>query len=447
MTTYHNICLRFPTRFDNGDDTIKGTIVTFAADKLLCRSSVRGGTLEPEESLACLAVRLGVDFRVTSWLDRRAEHNQVERHMRICLAATHGFRSMVTISPSEPLLAEASRKIMRDRLGVKEAPQALLTHVIGSYLSLGDRGEIVAALLLLLARDHATRDREDGGTSNADGELTQGESLKHDGFTTGRIVKVVDFVEALVPSHRQTFVQQLRPCVPEGPLSPTNFADAFANAYIYFNHFIKVYDFKVISRNYLWRMICRGAAIIFTNNQEAIDIIIPMLMGTILRPQFVSAILIQIKNNIAFTHNVDVRLFDAMDPFQVRLFSGNDAHVPPILRIVLALAAEKSVVAAPTPPSCTSSQNSKESLTTYDLWIAGVSEESFGVIPDKSTHEVYMHLLDCARDKINAYGALARDRGDIEIRLNARRLMHPAASLEDQHFENYIDLENVPAAL
>ena len=143
--------LRFPKRFDNGDQYIKSSIVDFAADKLLCRPS-QGTTLElePDEALACLAVRLGLDFKATTWLDSTAECNQVEHHMRLCLSATEGFYNMVTISPSEPLLAEASW-VMQRSLGPIAAPRTLLSHINESYLNAGDRGEVVATLLLLLA--------------------------------------------------------------------------------------------------------------------------------------------------------------------------------------------------------------------------------------------------------------------------------------------------------
>jgi hypothetical protein len=60
--------------------------------------------------------------------------------MRLCLAATEGFYNMVTISPSEPLLAEASWRVMQRSLGPKEAPRALLSHIEESYLNAGDRG-------------------------------------------------------------------------------------------------------------------------------------------------------------------------------------------------------------------------------------------------------------------------------------------------------------------
>jgi len=52
---------------------------------------------------------------------------------------------------------------MRKWLGPKEALRALLKHIDDSYLNAGDRGGVVGALLLLLARDNAIRDRETPG--------------------------------------------------------------------------------------------------------------------------------------------------------------------------------------------------------------------------------------------------------------------------------------------
>ena len=203
-----NTSLRFPARFNNGDITIQRSIVAFAADKLLCGHGITGWKIEGSESLACLAVRLGLDFRTASWLDRKAERTQVERHMRICLAATVGFRSMITISPSEPLLAEALYTIMGRSLGAEEAPKALLAHITGSYLSAGDRGEVVAALLLLLARDKAVGDK----ARRCDGMPPLAMSLEDfKGDGDSRIVTVPEFVDALVPEGSHSFVKGLRP--------------------------------------------------------------------------------------------------------------------------------------------------------------------------------------------------------------------------------------------
>ena len=148
--------------------------------------------------------------------------------MRMCLTATAGFRTMVTISPSEPLLAEASWMVMKVGLGPKEAPRALLKHINESYLNAGVRGEVVAALLLLLARDEAVEGRRK--------KSRKGVGLKSDG--EGRIVTVPEFVDALVSTEYHPFVRKLKPVRYSRGHSPlTIFPSTFANAYIYFNHF------------------------------------------------------------------------------------------------------------------------------------------------------------------------------------------------------------------
>ena len=370
--------------------------------------------------------------------------------MRLCLAATEGFYNMVTISPSEPLLAEASWTVMKRSLGPKVAPSALLTHINESYLNVGDRGEVVAALLLLLARDKAIQDRI---TSHPGGKPPKGVSprdFKYDGVTKGRIVTVPEFVDALVPSNSSVryWVETREPtCCSPGYSPSTPLASAFQKGHIYFNHFIKVHHFQMVNRDNLWRLFCRGAAIICANNQHGIDILIPILMGTILRPEFITAIFVQVKNDGSFTDHVVTPLFTMMDPFYVGLFSGDDEDLPalpPVLRIVLALASEKSGVTGPRTPVHRSPRlNSKKTkFTAYDLWIAGVSSQSFGVIPDEDTHAKYRLLLDRTRNVFNGYGTLTGNAGKIgaeeQSRIDVRRKMHAGAAPGEQHHQNYI---------
>ena len=387
-------------------------------------------------------MRLGLDFNATSWLDRHAERTQVERHMRICLAATDGFRMMVTISPSEPLLAEASSMVMRTCLGVAEAPGALLNHINDSYLNAGSRGEVVGALLLLLARDQAIDRNRRKPPMNTD--------LKHDGFSQGRIVTMLDFLDALVPPSSQPYVRKQKPIRCSAGYKPsTLLEDAFDQANIYFNHFIKVHDFKMVDRKYLWHLFCRGAAVICANNQRGIDIIVPTIMGTVLRPECIGGILIQIKNDVRFTDTLSKTLFDMMDPFEVNLFSKDDARapLPPVLRIVFALASERSGVVARTPPARRSSRlNSQDKFTAYDLWIAGISSRSFGVILDE-TCEQYKLLLHRTRNIFDGYGVVGNNRvkrDEEALRTDMRRMMHAAAASEDLHYQNYINLGTVP---
>lgn len=449
-----NTHLRFPTRFDNGDDNIRSSIVGFAADKLLGPSG-NIARLDPDESLACLAVRLGLDFKATAWFEKVAEHTQVEHHMRLYLDATEDFRTTTTIPPSEPLLAEASRMIMGTSLGKRKAPEALLMHINESHISAGDRGELIAALLLTLTRDSATRNRK---TPIHHGQLPEGVPLtKYDGTIEGRIVTVLEFAEALVPSEHHYVVRTLMPALcSQGHFAAIDLARAFGDAYIYFNHFIKVYDFQMVSRKYLWRIICRGAAVICANNQHGVDIIIPVIMGTILQPRFVTAIFVQVKNDGRRTDSVDSSFFTVMDPFKIGLFSEDDAKdaaaVPPVLRIVLALPSEKSSVGAPDPPipgGSPAAETPVGKFTAYDIWIAGVSEKSFGVIPDTSVRNQYKPLFDRTRNVFSGYGAPDRNGpGEVEkMRIECRRMMHAAAAPGYQHFQNYIcNLAEAPVA-
>ena len=396
------------------------------------------------ESLACLAVRLGLDFKATSWLDRDAERVQVERHMRLCLRATDGFRTMVTISPSEPLLAEASWEIMRKWLSRTEAPKALLRHISDSYLNAGSRGEVVGALLLLLARDKAIQDRK---IPEPLMENMSPADLKRDGLIKGRILTAIEFLDALLPTSSHTKIRKLKPIrYSHGYNLSTPLQRAFSKANIYFTHFIKVHDFEMVNREYLWGIFCRGAAIICANNQRGVDIIVPMLMGTILRPECITAILIQIKNDGSFTNNMYTPLFDMMDPLEVNLFSENDAKTqqPPILRIVFALASERSGVAVRVPGDCRSPRSPVDKFTSYDFWIAGVSTESFGVIPDEQTSNLYRLLLDRTRNVFDGYNEEVAKAGDKpnKGRIHFRRMMHAAAAPSIDHFQNFVNLDS-----
>ncbi|PPR07503.1 hypothetical protein CVT26_013472 [Gymnopilus dilepis] len=63
----------FATLYDCGDRSIKNSIVNYAQVKLLSSEpSLMRTELRPAELLACLAIRLGLDFRSASWAEREA---------------------------------------------------------------------------------------------------------------------------------------------------------------------------------------------------------------------------------------------------------------------------------------------------------------------------------------------------------------------------------------
>jgi hypothetical protein len=125
-------------------------VMIFAKQKLL---NNKPNLLEDKAgSLACLCVRFALEFGTNPNERTRATlHKQIERHMRLCIAATTGFEEFVTIAGSEPLLAEAAFELTR---ASKVNPVRHLANHSDLYcVDRGRRGELVAALIIMQARD------------------------------------------------------------------------------------------------------------------------------------------------------------------------------------------------------------------------------------------------------------------------------------------------------
>jgi hypothetical protein len=331
---------------------------------------------------------------------------------------------MVTISPSEPLLAEAAFLTMTSKLNMDLVPTKLLEHIDSSYLDPGNKGEVIAALLLLLARDKAINNRARPQPFPLD--------TNH-----GRIITVSEFLDALLPTDHHQSVEDQKPSRYTQQHGQKMLKEAFAGGYIWFNHFVKVNDFLMVNRQNLWCLISRGAAVVCPNNQRGIDILIPIIFGNRLEPKSVSAILIQVKNNYTYTNKVDTLLFDSMDPFKVRLFSKGETPCP-VIRLVFALASKTATVTSPSIPRRRSSRtNSKDKYTAYDIWVAGTTHESFGVI-SKEGASTYTRLLQRSCKVFNGYDLFEEASLEQSERVDARREMHPGAAAKIAHQLNYI---------
>ncbi|KAF9510402.1 hypothetical protein BS47DRAFT_72025 [Hydnum rufescens UP504] len=145
----------FGSRYREGSDTIKSTIVSFAREKLVGSKDV----LDFRSKLACLAMRIPVQFDPKSDLGAEISAALVERHMRICLDVDLNSSVMTTVSPSEPLLAEAARATMSLAPGFS-AVDALVSHLNDSGPDKGNRGSLLAMLLLILAYDNAAKKKQ-----------------------------------------------------------------------------------------------------------------------------------------------------------------------------------------------------------------------------------------------------------------------------------------------
>ena len=79
----------------------------------------------------------------------------VEKHLRICLHVYDGFDRVLTLAPSEPLLAEAARYLTSGSMPSFKFTDALLDVLASPGMDKGDRGELVGAAILLRAGDAA----------------------------------------------------------------------------------------------------------------------------------------------------------------------------------------------------------------------------------------------------------------------------------------------------
>ncbi|KAH9977426.1 hypothetical protein BJV74DRAFT_156499 [Russula compacta] len=334
-------------------------------------------------SLACLSVRFALEFNMDGTAGDVARA-QVERHMRLCLMATTERETFVTLAGSEPLLAEAAYELMK---GTQSNPvHHLANHSDLNCVDRGRRGELVAALLIMGACDAA----------RAEGQ---------------RWVSVDCFMKELLPQIKYQILKESLPtfyC--SGQME--EFSMAFEGYGIWFNHVIKVEKKKMFSAKHLWKFITRGAPIMCLDNQQGVDIVIPICRTEqALSRHTVMAILVQVKNDEKFMLNIDKELLDNMDPIKLGLFPSK-VDSKPVIRIVFALASTD--VGANFPKQRGREHHYEDTFTAFDVWCAGLSKDTFKHIDDDLTS--YQFLLERSLRPHNAFELLDDPKLDKETR-------------------------------
>ncbi|KAM6501286.1 hypothetical protein JOM56_004300 [Amanita muscaria] len=393
----------FGSRYFNGDADIRNYIAYYAAEKLLGgvafphTPEAKKETFTSEAKLGKLSIVVLRKFNATTLASQNRERTQVEKHMRVCLVMNTEFETAVTIAPSEPILAEAAYLLMEDR-EVFDLPRALLDELQRPGLDKGDRGELICLVLLLIARDVAVQEKRSA------------------------VIDVRFFMEKLLASQWSTTVSNARPaqcCTNTEDQRP--FSEAFEKSKMYFNHFIKVHDFKVINRAFLWRLIARGAAVLCADNQGGIDVLLPFFEE---RPK----ILKHPKSFSVRCHGYILGFFDVDEQKPV-----------PIIRMVFALASSESCIKAVEGaslgknPTRTATPKGKERAcppyTAYDIWCAGTSAVTFSVVKP-SDERVYSDLLKLCRLFPGVYEA----HTEIDSAKSARRNMNPGTAAHPDHW-------------
>ncbi|KAJ2968729.1 hypothetical protein NUW54_g13129 [Trametes sanguinea] len=181
-----------------------------------------------------------------------------------------------------------------------------------------------------------------------------GPDPKYDGAHRRRIVTVAHFLEALLGEERYKTCAASVPCAYHTPQYATTPLDtAFRDGFIYFNHFIKAQSYELVNQQYLVLAISRGAAIICADGHVGIDIVVPVLIGTVtdLKKEKVTAIFVRAKNGPQYGTRIQRPLFQSMNPYRSGLFDRAVKEPPPVLRMVFALASPEAAVALPAVPA------------------------------------------------------------------------------------------------
>ncbi|KAI0260658.1 hypothetical protein BC834DRAFT_1044451 [Gloeopeniophorella convolvens] len=407
----------FGSLYDSAKNSGERVNIHHLAERKLLGGSTMPGTRGAQPSqdqsfqtecvLACLAVRFALEFRPTTRDDRALERRQIERHMRLCVAATSGFEELITTAGSEPLLAEAA---YNNLLATRTSPaRHLASRLDVSYIDYGQRGELIAMLILMEARDRAASK------------------------FNGREVPLGSFLEALLPGSLHQQLHRLRPRRFRAG-EDKSFHKSLKDSKVWFNHVIKVQDYEMIKAHSFWEFITRGAMILCPNCQRGVDIIIPFCYtGDIISRDTVSTILIQVKNDVTFGVKPKSHLFDSMDPFSLHLLSDDETPLP-VVRMVFALASEGSAVHLEPPPEC---RHHNDAYTAYDIWFAGVSPGTFPAVGnDEAQYKVLLGRCLPLKQALSA--ALCRDNETNEARETLRRAFDPLSMSSSAHRAKYV---------
>ncbi|KAJ6540931.1 hypothetical protein B0H10DRAFT_2393213, partial [Mycena sp. CBHHK59/15] len=193
---------------------------------------------EEESKVAALGLRIILDFDIARESARRMEASLVRSYLRVAYVVPESREYMRTGAPSEPLLVEAVAEMYDHNLQIM-APEILAAFFQRGLLAKGERGELVARLLWILARDAAV---------NRLPVLPPTDPNRTAHFH--RPILVLDWLKALLHPDHHAAVLEARPIGdPKGLI----LEDAFKDVWINFTHFARAGDYEVIKTPRLWQ--------------------------------------------------------------------------------------------------------------------------------------------------------------------------------------------------
>ncbi|KAN0074746.1 hypothetical protein V8E55_011795 [Tylopilus felleus] len=274
--------------------------------------------------MAILDVLISIDYEPRRQSTHQFEMELIASHMRTAFSAPNHRLYVRSGYPSEPFLAEAANRQLHHYMKVDSTFSFIgdLMRKLEGLIDLGQKGEVVMRFLLRMAYvDAIIREQKDTVTPN---------------FSMG--CGFVTFLTALFASTHHASVLERRP---DNVVEASPLHDAFKNAVVRFTHFAKAADRDcgVMTTRGMAMGFLRGAAIIGHNNQEGIDIAIPILLNKDekIKEASMSAFLIQVKRRHQ-RGTVNAYLIDAE---KLGFFSADSAqNATPYVTLVAELAAK-----------------------------------------------------------------------------------------------------------
>ncbi|KAJ7211190.1 hypothetical protein GGX14DRAFT_623773 [Mycena pura] len=231
-------------------------------------------------NFAAVSTRVLIDIEPERENGHQLIATLVRNHLRTVFFIPHHRTYMTTGVPSEPILAEAAAVIMhRQPIQMIQFLQYLLqSNLIGK----GERGELVARALLIMAIDEAIHREARKVANNAIREQSlpfdlvqlydNGETAYH------KVVPVKQFIEALfADKHHRAVMESLPENVGlNADPPPTTFEKAFQNGYVRFSHFMRLEKPEDLTNSMAFLAFIRGAAVQFSANHPTFDMGVPV---------------------------------------------------------------------------------------------------------------------------------------------------------------------------
>ncbi|THH14611.1 hypothetical protein EW146_g5736 [Bondarzewia mesenterica] len=399
------------TRFNEWDT------VDLAAQKLISVED-RLQNFTEDQKLACLSHRLPIDFLTGTFTGIEQQKRQIESHFRVALQIDDGFRNFESAT------------------GVGRAPAAHPSWRCGQeHLESGFLCEHILREPVRIRKSSvwvcSSRRVLQAGPSVFETEEEAGGALK----------------------------------------------DAFADTQMHFNHFIKVHDRELLTRERLVFFASRGAGVLCANSQAGIDAFLPFTYrdNGRLKPENMGVILMQMKNDDYYSMAIKGEVFDAMNPYDLGLFSKESDAVVPVIRMVFAMAGKTPCLkvrpavrprfASPVaivsnngegkvePEDNSNSTTEGESkakakadavekppeednrdrmkFVAYDIWCSGLTRHVYGPITQDS-EEVWASLLHASQDWRKLYQPMYQDH------VQLRQAQIPGAASDRGFFKSWV---------